>query len=62
MPLLGDRSPKVRITVFAGEAEFCLGVVRFEERDVGDAVRDDLDLARRHVMHGAKEGVTLLAT
>ena len=37
------------------EAEFRLGVMRFQKREIGYSVRDDLDLASRHVMNGAQQ-------
>ena len=39
----------------SAEAEFRFGVMRLEERKVGYSVRDDLDLASWHVMHGTEE-------
>ena len=58
--LVGRQKTERQDHRLSGEAEFCLGVMRFEKRDVGDAVRDDLDLARRHVMHRAQELVAFL--
>ena len=41
----------------SGKAEFRLGVMRFEEREVRYSVRYDLDLASLHIMNGAEEFV-----
>jgi hypothetical protein len=46
MPLLGESRPKVsRTTPF--DAELVLVVIRVDERDVRDAVRDEVQLGRR---------------
>ena len=50
MPLFGDSSPNVRITVCPCKTEFRFGAMRFTKRQVGNSVRYDLDLAGRHVM------------
>ena len=33
MPLLGDSSPNVRMTVLSGKTEFRFGVMRFDETE-----------------------------
>ena len=47
MPLLGESRPKVRITALPPKPSLALAAVGRDERGVGDAVRNDLDLIRR---------------
>ena len=53
--LVRRQKPKCENDRLSGKAEFCLGVMRFDERKVGYSVRNDLDLVRRHVMNGSKK-------
>ena len=48
MPLLGDSRPKVRMTVLSAKPSLALACVGLDEGEVGNAVRDDLDLLGRH--------------
>jgi len=58
MPLFGDKRPKVRMIIFPSEVELRLGVMRFKEREIGNSVRYDLNLAIGHVMNGTEKFVT----
>lgn len=55
MPLLGDKRPKVRMTGRPGESELGLRRGGLDEGDVGNAVRDDIDLVRRNSIHRLQE-------
>ena len=55
MPLLGESSPNVRSTQLALDAELLLVRVRIDERRVGDAVRDQVDLGLGHAVDLAQE-------
>ena len=47
IPLFGESSPKLSRTSLALDAEQVLVETRIDERHVGDAVRDQVDLVRR---------------
>ncbi len=59
MPLFGDNKTERQNDHLLGEVEFRLGVMRIEERKIRDAVRYDLDPARRHAVNGTEEFVAL---
>ncbi len=55
MPLLGDNRPNVRMTDLALKAEFCLGLIRFEKREIDNPVRDHFDFVLRDVVRRLQE-------
>ena len=48
------------MTVFPAKFEFRLGVIRFQKREFGYPVRNDLDFAGRQVVNGTEEFVAFL--
>ena len=55
MPLLGESRPNVSATVPALDAELVLVGARVDERRVGDAVRDQVDLGLGDAVDLAQE-------
>ena len=60
MPLLGERSPNVRMTVLLPKPSLAFDLLGLDERKVGSAVRDDLDLFHRRPVHGAQQFAALV--
>src|SRR5438477_2917328 len=44
----------------SAEAKLCFDLLRFEKWEIGDSMRDELDLAIRHVINGTEYVATLL--
>src|SRR5437867_11915507 len=57
--LAGRQETERQDDLLANEAQFCLGVTRFEKRAVGYSVWNDVDLASWHGMTRAEQFVAL---